>query len=40
MSFLKIWEAPEGVVGREDFEVSVRIPGGGGIWPMALKFRK
>ncbi len=30
MSYLKIWEAPEGAVGRDDFEVSVRIPGGGG----------
>jgi hypothetical protein len=27
MSFLKIWEAPKGAVGRDDFEVSVRIPG-------------
>ncbi|MBD0384507.1 hypothetical protein [Paenibacillus sedimenti] len=27
MSFLKIWEAPEGAVGRDDFKVSVRIPG-------------
>ncbi|GMK42490.1 hypothetical protein PCCS19_55500 [Paenibacillus sp. CCS19] len=27
MSYLKIWDAPAGAVGREDFEVSVRIPG-------------
>ena len=30
MSHLKIWEAPEGAIGRDDFKVSVRIPGG--IW--------
>jgi len=28
MSLLKVWEAPKGAVGRDDFDVSVRIPGG------------
>ncbi|WP_028608972.1 glycosyl hydrolase family 28 protein [Paenibacillus harenae] len=27
MSLLKVWEAPEKAVGRDDFDVSVRIPG-------------
>ncbi|WP_238358008.1 hypothetical protein [Cohnella zeiphila] len=27
MSFLKVWKAPEGAVGRDDFEVCVRNPG-------------
>lgn len=27
MSVLEVWKAPEGAIGRDDFEVSVRIPG-------------